>query len=265
MFGQMMDLPLLISDQIEFAARFHGPAEVVTRTVEGPIHRSTLGRDRQARAQARQRAPEARASSKATASPPSPGTRIATSRCTSPSQAWGRCCTPSIPRLPLDQLRYVVDHAEDVALFFDTTFVKLAQFIAKQPNPVRHYVALTDAAHLPADSDIPGLCDYEGLIAGEPDTFTWPVLDEHTASSLCYTSGTAGFPKGVLYSHRSTILHSYAICMNDALGDLRGRRHAPRGSDVSRQRVGRSIRRGDDRRQAGAARARARPRQPHSS
>ena len=75
------------------------------------------------------------------------------------------------PRLPLDQLRYVVDHAEDVVLFFDTTFLKLAQFLAAQANPLQHYVALTDAAHLPADSGIPELRDYEGLIAGEPETF----------------------------------------------------------------------------------------------
>jgi acyl-CoA synthetase (AMP-forming)/AMP-acid ligase II len=122
------------------------------------------------------------------------------------------------PRLPLDQLRYVVDHAEDVALFFDTTFLKLAQFIAKQPNPVRNYIALTDAAHLTADAEIPTLVDYESLIGDEPETFTWPVLDENTASSLCYTSGTAGFPKGVLYSHRTTVIHSYAIAMVDSLG-----------------------------------------------
>ena len=217
MFGQMMDLQLLISDQIEFAARFHGPAEVVTRTVEGPIHRSSWGEiGRRARkvAHALQKLGIKE------------GDRVATI-------AWnthrhlevyfavsgmGAVLHTINPRLPLDQLRYVVDHAEDVALFFDTTFVKLAQVIAKQPNPVRHYIALADAAHLPTDSELPGLCDYEGLIAGEPDTFTWPVLDERTASSLCYTSGTAGFPKGVLYSHRSTIIHSYAICMNDALG-----------------------------------------------
>src|SRR4029079_8914002 len=88
----------------------------------------------------------------------------------------------------------------------------------QQPNPLRIYVAMTDAAHLPGGTAIPGLLDYESLIAGEPDSFEWPRLDEHTASSLCYTSGTAGFPKGVLYSHRSTVLHSYAVAMADAFG-----------------------------------------------
>lgn len=221
MLGQMMNLPLLISDQIEFAARFHGPTEVVTRTVEGPIHRSSWGEvAKRARklANALQRLGI------------KPGDRIAT-------LAWnthrhlevyfavssmGAVLHTVNPRLPLDQLRYVVDHAEDVVLFFDTTFLKLAQFLAKQSNPINHYVALTDAAHLPADSGIPGLRDYEGLIAAERDTFEWPALDERTASSLCYTSGTAGFPKGVLYSHRSTIIHSYVICMTDALGICAG-------------------------------------------
>ena len=217
MLGQMMNEPLLISNQIEFAARFHSGAEVVTRTVEGPIHRSSWGEVARRVRQLAHALEDLGIK---------PGDRVAT-------LAWnthrhlevyfavsslGAVLHTINPRLPLDQLRYVVDHAEDVALFFDTTFVKLAQFLAAQPNPLRHYVALTDAAHLPADAGIPGLRDYEGLIAGEPDSFTWPTFDENTASSLCYTSGTAGFPKGVLYSHRSTVIHSYAACMPDALG-----------------------------------------------
>ncbi len=217
MFGQMMNQPLLISDQIEFAARFHGSVEVVTRTVEGPIHRSTWGEV------AKRARKLANALQKLGIKP---GDRVAT-------LAWnthrhlevyfavssmGAILHTINPRLPLDQLRYVVDHADDLVLFFDTTFLKLAQFVAKQSTPVRDYVALTDEAHLPADADIPGLRDYESLIAGESDSFTWPELDEQSASSLCYTSGTAGYPKGVLYSHRSTVIHSYAICMSDALG-----------------------------------------------
>ena len=217
MFGQMMDLPLLISDQIEFAARFHGPTEIVTRTVEGPIHRSNWGEiHRRAKklAHALQKLGIRQ------------GDRVATIAWNSHRHleiyfavsGIGAVLHTINPRLPLDQLRYVVDHAEDVALFFDTTFLKLAQFVAKQSSPVQHYIAMTDAAHLPADSEIPGLQAYENLIANESETFTWPVFDERLASSLCYTSGTAGFPKGVLYSHRSTLLHSYTICMHDALG-----------------------------------------------
>ena len=217
MLGQMMNEPLLISSQIEHAARWHGSAEVVTRTVEGPIHRSTWGEI------ARRARKLAHALEKLGVKH---GDRVATLGWNTHRHLeayFAISCMGSVlhtinPRLPLDQLRYVVDHAEDVVLLFDTTFVRLAQFLAQQQNPLQHYVAFTDAEHLPADTLIPGLRDYETLIADEPDTYEWPVLDENTASSLCYTSGTAGFPKGVLYSHRSTLIHSYAITSTDALG-----------------------------------------------
>ena len=217
MLGQMMDEPLLISSQIEFAARYHGTTEVITRSVEGPIRRSTWG------AVARRARQLANALQRLGVQP---GDRVATLGWNTDRHlevyfavsSMGAVLHTVNPRLPLEQLRYVVDHAEDVILFFDTTFVRLAQFLAAQANPLRHYVALTDEAHLPADAGIPGLRDYESLIAGEPDSFAWPTFDENTASSLCYTSGTAGFPKGVLYSHRSTVLHSYAISLPDTLG-----------------------------------------------
>ena len=121
------------------------------------------------------------------------------------------------PRLPPDQLAFIVNHAGDSMLFFDTTFLPLAKHLASVPTPLQHFIALTDDAHMPENSGLPNLRAYELLLPHQPDTFEWPRLDENSASSLCYTSGTVGLPKGVLYSHRSTVLHSFAIAMVDAL------------------------------------------------
>ncbi len=216
MLGQMMNQPLLISSQIEFAARFHSNVEVIARSVEGPIVRSSWG----------QIAHRARQTANALlALGVQPGQRVATI-------AWnthrhlelyfavsgiGAVLHTINPRLPPEQLRYVVDHAEDLVLCFDNTFGKLAQFLANQGTSLRHFVALTDEAHRPDDLGIAGLLDYESWIAGQSDALDWPQFDENLASSLCYTSGTAGNPKGVLYSHRSTVLHSYAVAMADSL------------------------------------------------
>src|SRR5688572_760099 len=166
----MTDRPLLISDQIEFAARFHGASEVVTRTVEGPIHRSSWLEV------ARRSRKLAHALGKLGIGP---GDRVAT-------LAWnthrhlelyfavsgiGAVLHTINPRLSPEQLGYVVEHAADKALFFDTTFAKLAQLLTG--GTLEHRIALTDAAHLPAD--VPGVLDYESLIAGEPEDFEWPV------------------------------------------------------------------------------------------
>ncbi len=222
MLGLMMQQPLLISSQIEFAAKFHSTVEVVTRTVEGPIVRTTwggvAGRVRQlANALVRLGV--------------RPGDRVATLGWNTQRHlelyfavsGMGAILHTINPRLAPDQLCYVVDHAEDTVLFFDTTFTKLAQLVQARCPATKHFVALTDAAHLPAD--VSGALAYEAFIADEPATFAWPALDENTASSLCYTSGTSGFPKGVLYTHRSTVLHSFAVTMADAL--------ALSGSDVT--------------------------------
>lgn len=216
MLGLMMNQPLLISSQLEFAAKFHPGAEVVTRSVEGPIRRSNYG-------QVSRRAKKLANALKRLGI--GPGDRVGTIAWNTDRHlelyfavsGMGAVLHTINPRLSADQLKYVVDHAEDVALFFDTTFTKLADFLARQSSGVRHFVALTADEHPPTDQGIPGLLAYESLIAGESDVYPWPLFDENTASSLCYTSGTTGNPKGVLYSHRSTVLHSYAAAMVDVL------------------------------------------------
>jgi len=218
MNGQMMQLPLLISSLLVHAERHHGEREVVSRRVEGDIHRTTY----------RELASRARRMAKALAKlGVKTSDRVAT-------LAWngyrhmelyyavsgsGAVLHTLNPRLHPDQVVYIADHAEDSVLFFDLTFLPLVAAVAGRTKTVRHWVAMTDRAHLPADAaaKIPNLLVYEDLVDGQDDKFTWPSFDENTASSLCYTSGTTGNPKGVLYSHRSTVLHAYAAAMPDAL------------------------------------------------
>ncbi len=215
MRGMMMDRPLLISQLVAYAARYHGDAEIVSRTLEGGIHRY--------------RYPDLEAQAKRLAKAMQrlgvgPGDRVAT-------LAWntyrhlelyfgvsgmGAVCHTINPRLFHDQLRYIVNHAEDKLLFLDLTFVPLVEKLAADWKPVRHYVIMTDRAHMPTTS-LPNVLCYEELIAGESDDYVWPEFDENTASSLCYTSGTTGNPKGALFSHRSTVLHAFESCRCDGV------------------------------------------------
>ncbi|MGE0423571.1 MAG: 3-(methylthio)propionyl-CoA ligase [Reyranellaceae bacterium] len=216
MLGLMQDRPLLISQLIEFAAENHGDTEIVSRRVEGDIHRYTY---RDARHRAKQMA-EALVGLGIKA-----GDRIGT-------LAWngyrhfelyyaisgmGAVCHTINPRLFPEQIVYIVNHAEDRILFVDANLLPLVEKLAPQFKGVKHIVAMTDRAHLPAGLAIPNLLVYEELIAGKPGTYEWPEFDEKTASSLCYTSGTTGNPKGVLYSHRSTLLHAYGSALPDTL------------------------------------------------
>ncbi len=215
MNGLMMNQPLLISAQLEFAARFHSGQDVVTRTVEGPIVRTTWGHVAQR---------VKKLANALTALGVKQGDVVATLAWNTQRHLEVYFAVSSLgavlhtinPRLPPEQLTYIAKDAGDKVLFFDTTFTPLAKHLGAT-SAIAHYFALTDDAHLPADSGVPGLKAYESFIKDFPDTITWPVLDENTASSLCYTSGTVGLPKGVLYSHRSTVLHSYAIVGADAL------------------------------------------------
>ncbi|MGF1508169.1 MAG: long-chain-fatty-acid--CoA ligase [Myxococcota bacterium] len=213
MLGLMMDEPLLISKQLEFAAKFHPNVEIVTRTVEGPIQRSSYG-------ELSRRAKQLAASLQARGI--RPGDRIATIAWNTQRHmelyyavsGMGAVLHTINPRLSPEQLKYVVGHARDRALFFDITFAPLAAAVAKMKLGVEFLFALTDDAGLQnveVDAEA-----FENLFTGLD--FEWPRLDERTASSLCYTSGTTGEPKGVLYSHRSTVLHSYGVCMSDSLG-----------------------------------------------
>jgi fatty-acyl-CoA synthase len=216
MNGQMMQLPLSISSLLVHAERHHGDREVVSRRVEGDIHRYTY------KALAAQARRTARALARLGVRS---GERVAT-------LAWnghrhlelyfavsgsGAVLHTLNPRLHPDQIVYIANHAEDQVLFFDLSFLPLVQAVAARTATVRHFVAMTDRSHMPEGHGIPGLLCYDELLEAESDDYSWPLIDEGQASSLCYTSGTTGNPKGVLYSHRSTLLHTFAIALPDAL------------------------------------------------
>jgi fatty-acyl-CoA synthase len=213
----MMNWPLMISSVLRHADRCHGDAEIVSRTVEGPIHRYTY---RDAHVRARKLA-NALARLRVT-----PGECVGT-------LAWngyrhfelyyavsgmGAVIHTINPRLFHDQLTYIVNHAGDRVVFFDLTFLPLVEKLAPSCPTVTTWVAMTDRAHLPASAALPGVLCYEDLLAGETDDYAWPEFDENTAAALCYTSGTTGNPKGALFSHRSTVLHAMACCLPDAKG-----------------------------------------------
>ena len=217
MLGLMQDQPLLISSLIEFADRHHGEGEIVSRRVEGDIHRTTYSA---LAARARRVANALDALSLQFSD------RVAT-------LAWngyrhmelyfgvsgsGRVLHTINPRLHPAQIAWIMNHAEDQVLCFDLSFLPLVQAVHAQCPTVKSWVALCGADHLPQDSGIPGLASYEEWIGAASDQYAWPQFDENTASSLCYTSGTTGDPKGVLYSHRSTTLHAYAAALPDVMG-----------------------------------------------
>ena len=216
MLGLMQNQPLLISSLLEFAERHHADGEIVSRRVEGDIHRYTY-KDMAARARKVARVLDAMQLEA--------GDRAAT-------LAWNgyrhlelyygvsgseRVLHTLNPRLHPDQVVWIVNHAEDKVVFFDTSFLPIIQAVHTRCPQVTHWVALCDADKLPADSGVPGLQSYEALLAAQSDGYAWPVFDENTASSMCYTSGTTGNPKAALYSHRSSVLHAYAASLPDVM------------------------------------------------
>jgi acyl-CoA synthetase (AMP-forming)/AMP-acid ligase II len=202
MQGLMMDMPLLISGLLQHADRHHGSTEIVSKTVEGGVHRYTY-RDAHARAR--------RLANALQRLGVGPGDRVAT-------LAWngfrhfeiyyaaagsGAVIHTINPRLFPEQIAYIANHAEDKVVFYDTTFAPLVEKLKPQLKSVKAFIALND--------------DYEEMLEKETDKFQWPAFDEKTAACLCYTSGTTGNPKGALYSHRSTMIHAYAAALPDTL------------------------------------------------
>jgi acyl-CoA synthetase (AMP-forming)/AMP-acid ligase II len=216
MLGLMQSQPLLISGLIEHAERHHGDAEIVSRRVEGDLHRSTWA---QVARRSRQAAHALDGLDLLFSD------RVAT-------LAWngyrhlelyfgvsgsGRVLHTINPRLHPDQIAWIANHAQDQVLCFDLTFLPLVQAVHARCPTIRQYVALCDPDKLPRDSGVPNLVSYESWIGGQPVTYDWPSFDENSASSMCYTSGTTGNPKAALYSHRSTTLHAYAAALPDVM------------------------------------------------
>jgi acyl-CoA synthetase (AMP-forming)/AMP-acid ligase II len=216
MMGQMMSQPLLVSSIIEFAARHYGHVEIVSRRIEGDLHRYTY---RECHQRAKRIAHALRGLGVQM------GDRVAT-------LAWngyrhmelyyavsgsGAVLHTINPRLHPEQIAYIANHAEDQYLFFDLTFLPLIEAVAAHCKTVKAFVLMADRDRMPQETKIANLLCYEDLIASNSDEFEWPLFDENSAASLCYTSGTTGNPKGALYSHRSTVLHSYGSAMPNAL------------------------------------------------
>jgi len=214
--GLMMRQPLLVSSLLRHAARHFATVEIVSRRVEGDVHRYTYA-DCHRRCQ--------RLAHALAALGVRPGQRVAT-------LAWngyrhlelyyavsgtGSVVHTVNPRLHADQIAYLLNHADDQYVFFDVGFLPLLEAVAARCPGVRGYVALCGREDMPSSAALSDLLCYEDLLAAQPETYDWPALDEESACGLCYTSGTTGQPKGVLYSHRSTVLHAYAVALPDAL------------------------------------------------
>jgi len=207
MLGLMQDRPLLISQIIDFAAAYYGDVEIVSRTIEGPIHRYGY-RDAHKRAKKLAEALQGLGIKL--------GDRVGTIawntyrhfECYFGISGIGAVLHTINPRLAPEHVAYIANHAEDQVILVDVNLLPIVEGVWDKLTTVKHVIVMTDRAHMPATTKIPSLLCYEELLAAQPGTLRWPDFDEKTASSLCYTSGTTGNPKGVLYSHRSTLIHT---------------------------------------------------------
>jgi fatty-acyl-CoA synthase len=217
LMGQMMHMPLMISSLLAHAAKHNGDIEIVSKRVEGDIHRTTWAEvDLRSRklAQALDRLGV------------EPGDRVGT-------LAWNgyrhleiyygvsgsqRVCHTINPRLFPQQVAWIANDAQDKVIFVDLNIFPLVEKLAPSLPSLKHVVLMCDRSNMPRESALPSLLCYEDLLAAEDGRYTWPTFDENTAASICYTSGTTGNPKGAVYSHRSTVLHAYAAALPDAMG-----------------------------------------------
>ena len=216
MRGQMMEMPLLVSSILRHAARHFGDTEIVSRRVEGDLHRYTYAdcekRSRKLASALRKTGIE-------------DGDRVATI-------AWngyrhvelyygvggmGAVFHTLNPRLHPDQIAWILNHAEDRVVAFDTTFLPLVEAVAPQCPKVERWLAMVDVEKQPLGAKVPRLANYEQFLDTGDEGWSWPSFDENRAVALCYTSGTTGNPKGSLYSNRSTVLHAYGAALPDAL------------------------------------------------
>lgn len=217
LMGQMMHMPLMISSLLAHAAKHNGDIEIVSKRVEGDIHRTTWAEvDLRSRklAQALDRLGV------------EPGDRVGT-------LAWNgyrhleiyygvsgsqRVCHTINPRLFPQQVAWIANDAQDKVIFVDLNIFPLVEKLAPSLPSLKHVVLMCDRSNMPRESALPSLLCYEDILAAEDGRYTWPTFDENTAASICYTSGTTGNPKGAVYSHRSTVLHAYAAALPDAMG-----------------------------------------------
>jgi fatty-acyl-CoA synthase len=216
MLGLMQDWPLLLHRIIDHAATFHGGRKVISRSVEGPIH-TTSYRDLRARAK--------RVAQRLDKDGIRLGDRVATLAWNTwrHLEAWygilgiGAIYHTVNPRLFPDQIVWIVNHAEDRVLMADLTFVPLLEKLAPRLPTIERYVVLTDGAHMPATT-LANAVAYEDWISEVDGDFAWAEFDENTAAGMCYTSGTTALPKGVVYSHRSNVLHALSAASANVLG-----------------------------------------------